>query len=104
MYFAMVAFCSTLLFLGALRRAAYRYGLVHGPSSRKTHQGDIPVVGGLAIGAAFLTTCFILGSPSTPFVTACIIVLVTGLFDDLKEFSARSKFGGQLAATVIMTS
>lgn len=104
MYYAMVAFVSTLLFLGALRRAAHRYGLIDRPSPRKTHLGDIPVVGGLAIGAAFLTTCCLQGSPSIPFATACIIILATGLFDDLQEFSARSKFVGQLAAAVIMTS
>ena len=104
MYYAMVAFGSTLLFLGALRRSAHRYGLVDRPDRRKTHLGDIPVVGGLAIGGAFLTTCFLLGSPSAPFVTACIILLATGLFDDLNEFSARGKFVGQLAAAVIMTS
>jgi len=103
MYYALVAFCSTLLFLGALRRAANRFGLVDRPSTRKTHLGNIPVVGGLAIGAAFLTTCFIQGSPSIPFVVACIVILATGLFDDLKEFSARSKFLGQLIAAVIMT-
>jgi UDP-GlcNAc:undecaprenyl-phosphate GlcNAc-1-phosphate transferase len=104
MYYAMVAFCSTLLFLGALRRSAHRYGLVDRPDRRKAHFGDIPVVGGLAIGAAFLTTCLIQGSPSIPFVTACIVILATGLFDDLKEFSARSKFVGQLVAAVMMTS
>ena len=104
MYYSVVAFCSTLLFLGALRRAAHRFGLVDRPSHRKTHLGEIPVVGGLAIGAAFLTTCFIQGSPSIPFVAACIIILATGLFDDLKEFSARGKLVGQLAAAVIMTS
>ena len=104
MYYALIAFGSTLLFLGALRRSAHRYGLVDRPDRRKTHLGDIPVVGGLAIGAAFLTTCFIQGSPSIPFVTACIVILATGLFDDLKEFSARSKFVGQLIAAVIMTS
>jgi UDP-GlcNAc:undecaprenyl-phosphate GlcNAc-1-phosphate transferase len=104
MYYATVAFCSTLLLLGVLRRAAHRYGLVDRPSHRKTHLGDIPVVGGLAIGAGFLTTCFILGSASVPFVVACVIILATGVFDDLQEFSARSKFVGQLAAAVIMTS
>jgi UDP-GlcNAc:undecaprenyl-phosphate/decaprenyl-phosphate GlcNAc-1-phosphate transferase len=107
MYYALVAFCSTLLFLGALRRAAHRFGLVDRPSVRKTHLGEIPVVGGLAIGAAFLTTLFIeapLSPPLMPFAVACIIALATGLFDDLKEFSARGKFVGQLAAAVIMTS
>ena len=104
MYYATVAFCSALLFLGALRRCAHRYGLVDRPSLRKTHRGEIPVVGGLSIGSAFLVTCFIQGSPSLPFVTACVVILATGLFDDLKEFSARSKLAGQLLAAVIMTS
>src|ERR1700730_14128457 len=104
MYYALVAFCSTLLFLGALRRASHHYGLVDRPAPRKIHLGEIPVVGGLAIGSAFLVACFIQGSPSMPFVTACVIILATGLIDDLKEFSARSKFVGQLVAGVIMTS
>lgn len=108
MYYAMVAFGSTLLFLLALRSVAHRYNLIDKPSFRKTHVGDVPLVGGLAIGGAFLTTLFIAQTPLSsflsPFVVACVIVLATGLFDDLKEFSARSKFVGQLAAAVIMTS
>jgi UDP-GlcNAc:undecaprenyl-phosphate GlcNAc-1-phosphate transferase len=104
MYYLLVAFCTTLLFLGALRRAAHSFGLVDRPSPRKTHSGEIPLVGGLAIGGAFLTACFVQGSPSMPFVMACIVILATGLFDDLNEFSARSKFIGQLTAAVIMTS
>jgi UDP-GlcNAc:undecaprenyl-phosphate GlcNAc-1-phosphate transferase len=105
MYYATVAFCTALLFLGALRRTAHLFGLVDRPSPpRKTHVGDVPAIGGLAIGAALVTTCFIQGSPSIPFITAGIIVLATGLLDDLHEFSARSKFAGQLAAALIMTS
>ena len=104
MYYALIAFCSTLLFLGALCQVAQRYGLVDRPSPRKTHLGHIPVVGGLAIGSAFLVSGFLQGSPSIPFVAACIIILATGLFDDLQEFTARGKFVGQLAAAVIMTS
>lgn len=108
MYYETVAFFSTLLLLVALRRAARRYGLIDKPSARKTHHGDIPVVGGLAIGGAFLATFFVAQAPLTsfltPFVVACVIVLATGLFDDLNKFSTRSKFLGQLGAAVIMTS
>ena len=104
MFYTMVAFASTLLFLNVLRRAAHDFGLVDIPSSRKTHFGEIPVVGGLAIAGAFLMTCLIQGSPSVPFVAGCIVILVTGLFDDLNEFSAPSKFVGQLVAAVMMTS
>ena len=104
MFYTMVAFALTLLLLVVLRRAAHNFGLIDIPSSRKTHFGEIPVVGGLAIAGAFLMTWFIQGSPSIPFVAACIVILVTGIFDDLNEFSPRSKFVGQLVAAVIMTS
>jgi len=107
MYYATVAFCSTMLFLFALRYAAHHFGLIDSPSPRKTHAGEVPLVGGLAIGSAFLTTLFVqapLDFPLAPFSIACVIVLATGLFDDLKEFSAKSKLIGQLTAAVLMTS
>ena len=82
MYYATVAFCSTLLFLVALRRAAHRFGLIDKPSFRKTHLGEIPVNGGLAIGSAFVTTLFLQAPQSprlVPFAVASVIVLATGL-------------------------
>lgn len=107
MFYVLVAFCSALIFLAVLRRAAHRYGLVDRPSPRKTHLGEIPVVGGMAVGGAFLTVSFIY-NPAAPwflaFVVACLVILLTGLFDDLREFSARSKFVGQLVAATLMVS
>jgi UDP-N-acetylmuramyl pentapeptide phosphotransferase/UDP-N-acetylglucosamine-1-phosphate transferase len=32
------------------------------------------------------------------------VILLTGLFDDMEEFSVRSKFVGQVIAAVLMTS
>jgi UDP-N-acetylmuramyl pentapeptide phosphotransferase/UDP-N-acetylglucosamine-1-phosphate transferase len=31
------------------------------------------------------------------------VILLTGLFDDMEEFSVRSKFVGQVVAAVLMT-
>lgn len=107
MFYVLVAFCASLLLHAVLRRAAHRYGLVDRPCARKTHLGEIPVVGGVAVGGAFLTTAFIYNPDSEiflPFVVACVVILLTGLFDDLKDFSARSKFIGQLIAATLMVS
>ncbi|MEO8166423.1 MAG: hypothetical protein ABI619_13610, partial [Betaproteobacteria bacterium] len=68
MYYATVSFGSALFLVVALRRLAAHYGLLDRPSNRKTHLGAVPLIGGLAIGTAFLTASFLEGSPSLPFV------------------------------------
>jgi len=54
MLYAIVAFVGTLCLISLLRKHAHGLGLVDTPFPRKTHLGEIPVIGGLAIGIAFL--------------------------------------------------
>ncbi|MEK6210354.1 MAG: MraY family glycosyltransferase [Pseudomonadota bacterium] len=107
MLYAIVAFLGTLCLIFLLRKHAHGVGLVDTPSPRKTHLGEIPVIGGLAIGIAFLLTSLTQYSVE-PYLLAliicCLVILLTGLFDDMQEFSARSKFVGQVIAAVLMTS
>jgi hypothetical protein len=52
----MACFFATLLAMAALRPVAVAVELVDKPGGRKTHHGEIPVVGGLAmfVGCVFL--------------------------------------------------
>jgi len=107
MLYAIVAFLGTLGLIFLLRKYAHGFGLVDTPSPRKTHNGEIPVIGGLAIGVAFLLTSLTQYSVEPdllPLIVCCFVILLTGLFDDVREFSARSKFIGQVIAAVLMTS
>jgi UDP-GlcNAc:undecaprenyl-phosphate GlcNAc-1-phosphate transferase len=107
MLYAIVAFVGTLCLIFLLRKHAHGFGLVDKPSPRKTHLGEIPVIGGLAIGVSFLLTA-LTQYPVEPdvlvLIICCLVILLTGLFDDMHEFSARSKFVGQVVAAVLMTS
>jgi len=107
MPYAVAAFLGTLCLIFLMRKHAHGFGLVDTPSHRKTHRGDVPVIGGLAIGVAFLLMAFTQYAVEPNLivlVTCCVVILATGLLDDMQEFSAHSKFFGQIIAAVLMTS
>src|SRR6266850_2817513 len=107
MLYAIAAFLGTLGLIILLRRHAHGFGLVDLPSPRKTHNGEIPVIGGVAIGISFLLaalTQYPVEKDHLSLISCCLVILLTGLFDDMREFSARSKFVGQIVAAVLMTS
>ncbi|MGH8769280.1 MAG: hypothetical protein ACREVT_14025 [Burkholderiales bacterium] len=54
MLYSIVAFVGTLCLISLLRKHAHGFGLVDTPSPRKTHLGEILVIGGLAFVIAFL--------------------------------------------------
>src|SRR6185436_8747057 len=87
---AAACFFATLLAMAALRPVAVAVELVDKPGGRKTHRGDIPVVGGLAM---FIGCIFGIGLlPASQFVTASMLsaaalVVLVGLLDDRFEIS-----------------
>jgi UDP-N-acetylmuramyl pentapeptide phosphotransferase/UDP-N-acetylglucosamine-1-phosphate transferase len=64
MLYTIVAFLGTPCLIFLLRKHAHGVGLVDRPSPRKTHLGEIHF--------------------------CCLAILLTGFFDDMQEFSARS--------------
>ena len=50
----MVALAITVILVQVARRVAPAVGLIDSPNARKSHSGDVPLVGGIAIfGALF---------------------------------------------------
>ncbi len=89
----------------ALTPLAHKTGLLDHPSERKVHGTSIPLVGGLAIFIAWLTAT-LLSTPyatqALPLLTACALLLITGMKDDLHELSPHTRFGLQILACLIM--
>ena len=96
---AGVSFLATLFFIVVLAKLAPRLGLVDKPSARKQHTGEIPLVGGLAIGLgiALAILPWYLGMPIgsepnhlsgdreaivTSMALGALFLLVTGALDD----------------------
>jgi UDP-GlcNAc:undecaprenyl-phosphate/decaprenyl-phosphate GlcNAc-1-phosphate transferase len=101
----LACFFATLLAMAALRPVAVVVDLVDKPGGRKTHRGDIPVVGGLAM---FLGCVFGIGLlPTSPFVSASLLsaaalVVLVGLLDDRFEISPLARLTAHLVAALIV--
>jgi UDP-GlcNAc:undecaprenyl-phosphate GlcNAc-1-phosphate transferase len=102
---AVACFFATLLAMAALRPVAVAVELVDKPGGRKTHHGEIPVVGGLAmfIGCAFGVGLL----PPSQFVSASLLsaaalVVLVGLLDDRFEISPVARLTAHLVAAVLV--
>jgi len=103
---ALFTFIITLTLVSVLRPLAKHLDLVDKPGGRKCHQGDIPLIGGIAMVCGFLAglltlpiSLFTLRS----YLLGLMILLVTGVLDDLHELTPRARLAAQcLAALVVM--
>jgi UDP-GlcNAc:undecaprenyl-phosphate GlcNAc-1-phosphate transferase len=96
-------FSLTTLFF--LRKAAIKFDLVDSPSRRKTHQGQIPLVGGIAICLSLIY--FVFNNPNlflhTELYVACTVTLViVGALDDKFDVSYKIRFGIQAFLSIAM--
>lgn len=104
---AAASFFICLLAIIALRPVAVVVDLVDKPGGRKTHHGEIPVVGGIAM---FLGLSVGLGLvPSDPlrsetFIAACALLVVTGMLDDRFQLSPWLRLPAQAAATLMVVT
>jgi UDP-GlcNAc:undecaprenyl-phosphate/decaprenyl-phosphate GlcNAc-1-phosphate transferase len=102
---ALACFFATFLAMLALRPVAVAVELVDKPGGRKTHHGEIPVVGGIAM---FLGCIFGIGLlPASQFFSASLLsaaalVVVVGLLDDRFEISPIARLTAHLVAALLV--
>jgi UDP-GlcNAc:undecaprenyl-phosphate GlcNAc-1-phosphate transferase len=105
----LACFLTSALIL-LLRPLAVTVGLVDLPDVRKSHQGPIPLIGGLAIFVVVAAACLVPGvtgfSVAAPeilsFLLGSVFLVVVGLVDDFVELSPLARFLAQAAAAVAM--
>src|SRR5215510_12119409 len=102
------AILTTLLITPLSILLAQRFHLVDDPQSapHKVHQNTVPRGGGIAIAVSVLALSlvsgkFALSDVRAIFVAACII-LIFGIWDDVKGLSASWKLLGQILAAAIL--
>lgn len=103
----LLALVFTAAAVPALARVAPKWGLVDRPGHRKTHEGEIPVVGGLAMGTAILAATLITvpaAAVSLPLAGAILLALVIGVIDDRYEVGSLPKFAFQIAAGLLIAA
>ncbi len=103
-YLLAFLLCAVLIYF--MRPRAIRLGLVDVPDERKLHRGNIPLIGGLAIYGAFGFSCISAQVPTTQLLAlfgAGLLLVITGLFDDWRELSARLRFAAQISAALLLS-
>lgn len=100
------AFVCTSFLIRSLKRPAHYLGLLDKPRKHKRHASVVPLVGGLGMGGGFLlSSMLVLGNDIPDYFglfAAIGLLICVGVFDDLKELSARSRLLAQAMAALLM--
>lgn len=100
---------STFLFSSIItpmvRKIAFHIGSVDKPNKRRLNKTPMPTLGGLAIFLTFIFGYMFFSSKLTdmiPIILGGIIILLTGIIDDIKPIKAKYKLIGQIVAASIV--
>lgn len=100
-----ITFLASVLLVPIAKKIAIHVGAIDIPNERKVHKKNMPRMGGLAIYGAFLLGYILYGELTTQMISILIgsfIVILVGLFDDIKPISAKYKFLVQIIAALIV--
>lgn len=101
----VICFFSSLLLTPLVKKLAFLIGATDKPNYRKVHQKIMPRLGGLAIFLSFIIGILIykpISATYLPIIIGSIIIILTGMLDDVKEISPKLKLLGQIAAAAVV--
>ncbi|MGN1098282.1 MAG: glycosyltransferase family 4 protein [Clostridia bacterium] len=100
----ITAFAVTFLFTPPVKKLAFKIGAVDVPrDNRRMHKKPTALLGGLAIFAGFLVSALIFVPMDKAFrgiLIGSIIIIITGIFDDIYALGAKLKFVIQIGAAL----
>src|ERR1043165_818383 len=101
----VITFFITIFCVILLRPLALRLDLIDTPDIRKQHQGNIPLIGGLAMLMGLLVGLLTLPislQSYRSFIAGSALLVFVGMLDDFRELSPKSRFFAQIAAVLLM--
>jgi UDP-GlcNAc:undecaprenyl-phosphate/decaprenyl-phosphate GlcNAc-1-phosphate transferase len=100
-----ICFIASIILTPLVKKLAFKIGATDQPNQRKVHQKIMPRLGGLAIFLSFMIGVIIL-QPENNYAMAilagAVIIVLTGVLDDMIELSAKVKLLGQIVAAVLV--
>lgn len=101
------AFLVSLVLSPVFGKISTAIGLIDHPSARRFHLTSMPLMGGMAVTAAFLFVYLaaVKGIPPMQFVgvlAASVFLMTLGLIDDIKNISPAVKLLGQFIAGALL--
>ncbi|WP_042462505.1 glycosyltransferase family 4 protein [Neobacillus dielmonensis] len=100
-----ICFFAAILLTPLVKKLAFKIGATDKPNYRKVHSKIMPRLGGLSIFLSFIIGIAILkpaGEFHLPIVLGSILIILTGILDDIKEISPKLKLAGQVAAAAVV--
>jgi UDP-GlcNAc:undecaprenyl-phosphate/decaprenyl-phosphate GlcNAc-1-phosphate transferase len=101
----IICFFAAILLTPLVKKLAFKVGATDKPNQRKVHEKIMPRMGGLAIFLSFLIGLIILkpsGVYHYPILFGSLIIIITGVVDDIREISPKIKLLGQIIAAFIV--
>ncbi len=101
----VVAFTVTVAFMFALRPMAHSLQLVDRPGGRKSHVGEVPIIGGIAMFAGTFAGLALVQGVTLLIISllsASFLLVVIGALDDKYSLTASVRVAIQIAAILIM--
>ncbi len=101
----LVSFISSLVLVPIAKKVAHHTGAIDIPNERKVHKKPMPRMGGLGIFGAFVVG-YMFFADTTPQMLSILLggflIIMLGLFDDIKPIKALPKFIVQTVAACII--
>ncbi len=106
-WITLLAFALSVAFCLGFRGLAREWYLIDVPDARKTHDGNVPLCGGIAIflsfSAAALMTLGVSGhANAVTLLPGLVLILVTGVLDDRFNLPVAPRLAIQLLAAFLM--
>lgn len=105
LFYILVPLIFVALITPFIKKVAIHVNALDIPNGRKVHTKPIPRLGGLAIVSGFLLGYILFGEPSllmNSVLMGALVIVITGMVDDIKPISAKTKFLFQLIAVLIV--
>ena len=101
----LITFITSLILVPFVKKLATHVDAIDIPNERKVHKKPIPRLGGLAIFGAYLLGYMLFARTSVQIISILIgsfIVVLIGVFDDIKPIRALVKFIVQILAACVV--
>ncbi len=101
----LLCFITSVLVTPLVKKLAFKIGATDQPNKRKVHTKSMPRLGGVAIYISFIVGIYLLRPENAlfyPILLGSLIIMVTGILDDIVELSAKIKLIGQLVAALLV--
>lgn len=101
----IICFLAAVALTPLVRKLAIRIGATDLPNARKVHKKIMPRMGGLAIYLAFIIGMLIMWPDSSftlPLIIGSVIIILTGVLDDMYSLSPRVKMVAHFFAALVI--